>query len=125
MNTSEQSRASALGGSRLGSQGNILWNLMMGAAKRELKEANILLSELQESRLGVHMASLVNRQQKKELFPEIEEALMNEISLWGWAVAERTTIYLNLPEWKISKAEKFLLAIHFESAKLENSLVEP
>ncbi|MBP9483427.1 MAG: hypothetical protein KBF19_01445 [Negativicutes bacterium] len=120
MSTSEQSRASALG-----DQGLVLWNLMMGAAKRELKEADIFLSELQESRLGVHMVALVNRQQKRELFPEIEEALMNEISLWGWAVAERTTTYLNLPEWKISKAEQFLLAIHFESAKLENSLIEP
>ena len=127
MKTSEQSiqsSASMLDEVESGSLERVLQNLAMEIAKHELKEASIVLNEWQEIRLAVHIASLVSRRQNKELFPEMEEVLMNEVSLWGWEVAKKTTLHLNLPEWKVSKAEQFLLAIHFESAKLESSLSE-
>ena len=125
MKTSEQSTASMLDEVESGSPERVLQNLAMEIAKHELKEASIVLNEWQEIRLAVHIASLVSRRQNKELFPEMEEVLMNEVSLWGWEVAKKTTLHLNLPEWKVSKAEQFLLAIHFESAKLESSLIKP
>ena len=123
MDTSERSKASGLAEGESGSRAELLKNIGMEIAKRELRAANIVLTELQELRVENHLAALVSRQQKKEHLAEIEEALMNEVSLWGWEVAEKATLHLNLPDWQISRAEQFLLAIHFETAKVENSLI--
>lgn len=106
--------------SELNDAGKIFWRTAMEATVKELGLEGVTLNDLQAERLGVHMVALVDRQQKQEFFPDLDEELMGEVSSWGWQITEKVTKVLDTPEWKASKTEQFLLAIHFESAKVEN-----
>lgn len=105
---------------KLGSAGKALWLSLLEASKSEMGQQGIGMTDLQEERLGVHLVALVDRQQKREFFPDLDEALMEEVSPWGWEITEKVTQLLNVSEWQTSKTEQFLLAIHFEAAKVEN-----
>ena len=105
----------------LGTIGQALWLSLMEASRSEMEHQGFKLNDLQEERLGVHLVALVGRQQKREFFPDLDEALMEEVSPWGWELTEKVTRLLNIPEWETSKTEQFLLAIHFEAAKVENA----
>ena len=105
----------------LGTIGEALWLSLMEASRSEMEHQGFKLNDLQEERLGIHLVALVGRQQKREFFPDLDEALMEEVSPWGWKITEKVTQLLNIPEWETSKTEQFLLAIHFEAAKVENA----
>ena len=86
----------------LGTIGEALWLSLMEASRSEMEHQGFKLNDLQEERLGIHLVALVGRQQKREFFPDLDEALMEEVSPWGWKITEKVTQLLNIPCRKIT-----------------------
>lgn len=82
-----------------------------------LEKENILLTEPQVLSLASHLSAMVHRSLNGGEIPPIDKELFSEISEHSLELAEQVCFMLpNLDE-----GEKYLLSIHFESAKALNN----
>ncbi|GLC86926.1 PRD domain-containing protein [Lysinibacillus piscis] len=81
-----------------------------------LTQAKIVMDETQSLSLTSHLSAMVYRSINKEPIQPLDRTMFDEISIESMELA--TTICGLLPN--LHEDEKYLLSIHFETAKMNN-----
>ncbi len=84
--------------------------------KELLKQANIQMTDAQWLSLVSHLSGMVYRSTHKKFIDPIDKELFNEVSSDSIKLAEKVCNLFN----DLHEDEKYLLSIHFESARLKN-----
>ncbi|MBA3927075.1 hypothetical protein [Listeria rustica] len=87
---------------------------VMKKAKTEAEHDGIFLEPAQELGLASHVAAMIRRGREGEMFTIEDKALFDEVSLDSLYLAARICGMVS----GIHEDEKYLLSIHFETAKL-------
>lgn len=84
-------------------------------------EAGIPISHNKAVVIGIHLLAFLRRVHNGEYLPELEESLFDELGKECIEASRRLLENGPLPpERKLDDAEVFYLAVHFESAKLND-----
>lgn len=86
---------------------------MIAYTNQLMKEQNIEATELQWTILINHLNEMIRREASQECIPQVDPAMFAEVSAEALAIAEAVVHKIG----KLPIDEKYVLSIHFESAK--------
>lgn len=79
-----------------------------------LQQENIQMTDVQKLALMSHVSAMVYRSKHKETIPAVDPSIFHEVS--SESIAMASEVCHRLPG--LNEDEKYLLSIHFESAKI-------
>ncbi|KAF1302577.1 PRD domain-containing protein [Candidatus Enterococcus willemsii] len=86
---------------------------MIAYTNQLMKEYNIEATELQWTILINHLNEMIRREKSQERIPQVDPEMFAEVSAEALSIAEAVTRKIG----ELPIDEKYVLSIHFESAK--------